>query len=88
MERLYELLLWFFFFFFFFERIPELPPVVEGSEAVFHPEKFPSFEHATPRAVVTGGLRLCLETDTAIQRHIQILARGKYCSGFILHMQI
>ncbi len=69
---------------FYCKRIPELPPVVEGSDAIFHSETFPSFEHATPQAVVSGGLRLCSETDTAIQQHVEKLAHGKYCHLFIL----
>ncbi|CAF0730096.1 unnamed protein product [Adineta ricciae] len=51
--------------------VPELPPVVEGSDALFHWDTFPSYEHATPQAVVSGGLRLCSETDTAIQHHVE-----------------
>ncbi|CAM4869917.1 unnamed protein product [Rotaria socialis] len=54
--------------------IPELPPTVEGSDAVFHSESFPSFEHASPQAVVSGGLRLCSQIDTAIQQHVDKLA--------------
>ncbi|CAF4616282.1 unnamed protein product, partial [Rotaria magnacalcarata] len=53
--------------------IPELPPTVEGSDAVFHSESFPSFEHASSQAVVSGGLRLCSQIDTAIQQHIEKL---------------
>lgn len=45
---------------------------------MFQHETFPSFEHATPQAIVSGGLRLCLETDTAIQQHVEKLAQGKY----------
>ena len=60
-------------------RIPELPPVVEGSDAVFPTETFPSFENATPQAVVSGGLRLCSETDSAMQQHVEKLAaQGNY----------
>lgn len=44
---------------------------------MFHPGKFPSYEHATPQAVVSGGLRLCSEIDTAIQQHVEKLANGK-----------
>jgi hypothetical protein len=69
-------------FVFYVKRIPELPPAVEGSDAVFQSETFPSFEQATPQAVVSGGLRLCLETDTAIQQHVEKLAHGKYCTLF------
>ncbi|UJR33316.1 hypothetical protein I4U23_020766 [Adineta vaga] len=53
---------------------PELPPVVEGSDALFQSNTFPSYEHATTQAVVSGGLRLCTETDTAIQQHVERLA--------------
>lgn len=59
-----------------FPRIPELPPVVEGSEALFQPDTFPIYEHATPQAVVSGGLRVCSETDAAIQHHVEKSARG------------
>lgn len=61
----------------FFISIPELPPVAEGSDAVFHSETFPSYENATPQAVVSGGLRLCSETDGTIQQHIQQLESSK-----------
>ncbi|CAF0844284.1 unnamed protein product [Rotaria sordida] len=54
--------------------IPELPPPVEGIDAVFHSETLPSFEHATPQVVVSGGLRLCSEFDTTIQQHVEKLA--------------
>lgn len=47
---------------------------------MFYPEKFPSLENATPQAVASGGLRLCLETDTAIQQHVDRLSRGKGAS--------
>ncbi len=60
------------------KRIPELPPVVDGSDAVFQAEPFPAFEHTTPQAVVSGGLRLCAETDAAIQQHVDKLAHGKH----------
>lgn len=60
------------------KRIPELPPVVDGSDAVFPVDTFPSFESATPQAVVSGGLRLCSETDAAMQQHVEKLAHGKY----------
>jgi hypothetical protein len=71
-----------YYFVFHFKRIPELPPTVEGSDTVFQSEVFPSFEHATPQAVVSGGLRLCLETDTGIQQHVEKLTHGKYCVIF------
>ncbi|CAF4002676.1 unnamed protein product [Rotaria sordida] len=58
----------------YFKRIPELPPPVEGIDAVFHSETLPSFEHATPQVVVSGGLRLCSEFDTTIQQHVEKLA--------------
>lgn len=61
--------------------VPELPPVVEGSDALFHWDTFPSYEHATPQAVVSGGLRLCSETDTAIQHHVEKTAHGKESIG-------
>ncbi len=64
--------------FFSFKRIPELPPVVEGSDGVFQSETFPVYENVTPQAIVSGGLRLCSETDAAIQQHIEKLAHGKY----------
>ncbi|CAF5169131.1 unnamed protein product, partial [Rotaria sp. Silwood1] len=38
---------------------------------VFHSEALPSFEHATPQVVVSGGLRLCSEFDTTIQQHVE-----------------
>lgn len=49
---------------------------MEGSDALFQYESFPIYEHATPQAVVSGGLRLCSETDGAIQQHVEKLARG------------
>ncbi|CAF4332613.1 unnamed protein product [Rotaria sp. Silwood2] len=54
--------------------IPELPPTVEGTDAVFHSETLPSFEHATPQVIVSGGIRLCSEFDTTIQQHVEKLA--------------
>ncbi|CAF0961394.1 unnamed protein product [Adineta steineri] len=62
--------------------IPELPPVVEGSDSLFYTETFPSFEHATSQAVVSGGLRLCSETDTAIQQHVDKLAHDSSKTTF------
>ncbi len=59
-----------------------MPPVIEGSDAVFQAETFPAFENATPQAVVSGGLRLCSETDAAIQQHVEKLANGKYDALF------
>ena len=49
---------------------------MEGSEAVFQCETFPIYEHATPQVIVSGGLRLCSETDGGIQQHVEKLARG------------
>jgi hypothetical protein len=59
--------------------------VIEGTDAVFHSETFPSFENATSQAIISGGLRLCTETDTNIQQHIEKLAHGKYCTLFVLY---
>jgi hypothetical protein len=58
-------------------RLPELPPVVDGTDVLFNTDKLPSFAHANSQTVVSGGLRICTETDSSIQQHIDKLIQGK-----------
>ncbi|CAF0834031.1 unnamed protein product [Didymodactylos carnosus] len=58
----------------YFLLLPETPPRIEGNDLLFTVDTFPSYNEANTSILISGALRLCTETDTEIDLHIEKLA--------------